>query len=589
VVLGAALFAPAGCALYEEAPPEETGAARDELFGRDVWAEVGKYPVAPFAAAMMHRNGFFARTMAVAPAFERCVAATMNAQYMNCVDPDPGLPRSVQISNAWTRVRNSHAHNEYDYDPNGTGFSAAVLPGSESSAFGTQHVRLGFSFNPEDSLWDGLTGPEPWHWFASLPIHEFMHNLGYHHVDNYPNGEEVRRDCVEANGRPSYYAQGEPSAVRIYDLCGEALVLQSFDICGDLRVGCGVGRLRLLSTWTGVFSDAQPPSATCECVRDPRHMIALRSNATGSMVTALNRGGGALRTDAGVDIGPKQWLSVMDSNGGASWSGTDPVSMKSWSGPLVRRNAAGLFDAASPVPFYLQLAPSIPGTIEDGDVVRLQAGSWFAREIDGSLASASASLATSFTVVEPRRDHLVYLKTIHRADDGAELYVSYDDSGLLFDATTSATLSEDSMLGAAGGAYAKAAAAFWIVDWNGKTLRDGDVVSLESLHRSAYVSVATGDHLGQARLATAAGPYERFVINIADGSTGDVTYTNDGNASNDHHRVTFRTAINRFLTAMPPDELGYEFQIRSHGTTEGWWQQFGIIFVQEYDRHRPTW
>lgn len=140
----------------------------------------------------------------------------------------------------------------------------------------------------------------------------------------------------------------------------------------------------------------------------------------------------------------------------------------------------------------------------------------------------------------------------------------------------------------------KASAAFWVVDWNGGSLQDGDSVSLESFENDTYhyVSVRDGDHTGQARLLNAVNTYEKFTINITDGSTGTVVYSNDGNAANDHNRVSFRSANGTYMTAMPPDY--FDGQILNYATNDTpvstyVWQGFDVIFVNEFDRNRPTW
>ncbi|MBL8682479.1 MAG: hypothetical protein JNK05_25150 [Myxococcales bacterium] len=233
--------------------------------------------------------------------------------------------------------------------------------------------------------------------------------------------------------------------------------------------------------------------------------------------------------------------------------------------------------ADSTTPVDVRVTPVSAGSVSDGTVVQMSSGATYAANNGSTLAAVSTNGAANqlLTVVEPRRAHLVYLRTYHGT------YVNRDASMALYNQRTNAELSGTN-------AAVKASAAFWVIDWNGGELQDGDWISLESFENSSYhyASVIDGDHTGHARLANAVTAYEKFRINILNGATGSVTYSNDG-AANDNNVVSLQSSHGTFLTAMPANY--YSSQIRNYGPYEGDWQRFEIVFVQEFDRHRPTW
>ncbi|MGE0326723.1 MAG: hypothetical protein AB7K71_19350 [Polyangiaceae bacterium] len=542
---------------------------------------------APFPAAYAERALEKARIVASSNAFAQCVATTMDAQYMNCSDPNQDFSREDQIDLAWDHFRAAQTRHIQILH------TRAALDGSEfSGPFGEEYGTCGISvqghynedFEGGEGVedWDTYAQFKPWNFRAAGMIHEFTHELNYWHTDD--NSSQAA--CAARNGRASYYERGEPSLPYIYGDCAGQLIEDSYRQC---RGSCPAGQMKLLASWTGVASDDQTSTA-CQCVKDPRHVVALRSTTTGQVVTALNGGNDELRTNWSANIGAWQWLYVFDYTG-QNWRSNEVVSVRAFNADLFPNLAdatddsegyvglpggSAYFTATSQAPFGLQFKSS--GTIRNGSVVQIKAAGTYAKNDGAHLARTSnaADPATQFEVIEPRREHLVYLRSFHGN------YVHRDAAGQLYNTLTDADMLSTDLT-------RRSSAAFWVIDWNGGDLRDGDKISLESFQdgKYQYLSVRDGDHLGHARLSNTAGPFETFTVNILDGSAGKVTYSNDGRSGNDHNRISLRSENGTYLTAMPSDY--YASQIRNYSTVENAWQGFDLIYVQEYDRHRAAW
>jgi hypothetical protein len=561
-----------------DAAGEDVGEAEDALFGRVEFQSVGSNYAPPFPAAFANRALEHARVVGVTSAFATCVQNSMQAQYHNCNDVNGSLSRSQQISEAWDSFRNSFANILHQHNETASG---SLWSGMSGNGFDTHGINTHSQYNSENGFWAGLADYEPWHWNTGGMVHEFTHTLGYWHAD----GAAAQQACVNADpfdGWNSYYQDGEPSAPYIYGNCASAVVKESWEACGDIHEGCSYGRMRLLSSWTGTYGTDQT-SGSCVCVRDPRHTLALETSS-GHFVTADGASAGALTTATQV-VGPNEFVTVMDRNGGSSWWGTDDVYLKSREDGILYRGGF-FFHANGTSGHTMRLVPVSGSTVDNGDDVRIVSGGYYAYD-DGAYVRPSLSSTGAnrvFTVREPSRQHLVYLRTSYSTFVRAD-----QDTGWMYGGRTQDELMEDSIAGGDAGAQRKASAAFWIIDWDGGELMDGDVVSLEAFENDGgrYVSIRGGNNTGLARLRGAIGEHEKFTINILDGTAGPVVYTNDG-VANDHHRITFQTMTGKYLRAVALTPTS-EPLLMGDGPDEGTYQRFYVFPVQEFDQHRPTW
>lgn len=313
-------------------------------------------------------------------------------------------------------------------------------------------------------------------------------------------------------------------------------------------------------------------------------------------MTALNGGNDVMRTNWTSNIGAWQTFFVKDLNGGF-WQSGDDVTVRSFNADLYPNlidNSDGTEGFLWPSVSYWRTTSSTPRVLQfigpviigNGSTVRLRMGSTYARDDVTYVRTTTSSTDTRnyWTVLEPRTDWVVYLKTAH----GRYVSRSSSDGGYDGVSLSSAVLADYDDL---NDLRSQARAAFHVIDWNGGTLNDGDSVSLRTFdaHQSLYLSVRAGDHLGQATSLNAAGPYETFVINLSGGQTGALAYSNDGVSSNDKNVVSFRSENGTYLTARPWNDPVYPNEVHNYGTYEGAWQWFTIIPVQEVTRNRPGW
>lgn len=564
---------------------EPVGAAAEEpLFGRVSYRASGGGTVTPFSAVHIERSMFHARTVARSPAFRTCVENHMNANYVPqgsgsvlAGDPAGGTAEALHRLEDFA---NPVEFLDYAYGGDSAGASASV----NQSEYGHNFINT-YMFDEEQLDGEIGWGGQPWGIRAEVMVHEYMHSRGYWH----PGDLALMRNI---------------SAPYIIGRCASAVINRSSDACTGGIHACTAGSLNLVTSWTGTLDTTQT-TTSCACRRDPLHVVALNSSSTNAMVTAYNGGGSTLRTDWGTSIGAWQWFYLYDTTGG-NLVNNDQIYLRSWAGHFVRRTSTGWFADAWSNPMMRILRVGGPGTIADGTAVRLtdSLGVNYAYNDGAGLGTTTTATGSSrsFIIREPRRDHLVYLRTYHALHSSGVCDADHDDNPLESDnncryvhrgddnfayVTRLDTELDDPPHGAAD--EDKAEAAFWVLDWDGGELEDGDVVSFESFEGGSYgyLSVAAGDHTGHASFANAVGTYERFTLNILDGTTGAVTYSNDS-MSGDHNRVSLRSANGTYLSAVPPAPAG-DGTLRNYGATESIWTWFDIVPVSQYDEARAGW
>lgn len=380
-----------------------------------------------------------------------------------------------------------------------------------------------------------------------------MHTLGYNHVDT-PAEQQA---CATAHGRASYYEFGEPSAPYIYDSCAHHLIDYSESVCSGGVKSCPPGQLRLRTSWTGKATDSQSGTA-CSCYRDPRHVVALRTHNTGQTVTAMNGGGGELRTNWATASGAWQWMYVYDFNGG-NWSSGDHVRVRTFSGHNWRRNGGTIIDAVttSATNSVFSFNRFGGGQIGNGSQVNIRTPLYFNDWVrDGGTAlrlviNEPTDNSHRFHVVEPSREHLVYIRSPHQ-ESGQYRYVDFDpntSSSFAWNRALRSDLTSNDI-------DREVATAFWIVDWNGGQLMHNDLVSLQRYGYDSYDYLSTPD-TGHARFANGVGQlgYQTFRIRRHTAGSGAVQHNDT---------ITLESvALGTYLTAMPHDY--FDYQIRCYG------------------------
>ena len=268
---------------------------------------------------------------------------------MNCDDPRQSYPTvNGQIPFAWGDFKSAGNDMSYGRRP------SSDQPGADASAtyetgdrYGTHHTTFYDGWTMLEGDWGSYSGYAPWHWRTGTIIHEFMHTMGYKHMDS----ESSQQACADRNDRATYYERGQPSLPYIYDNCARKLVMASYDQCGaeSLRGDCPVGHMKLLQNWQGTYSTVQTAGPeTGVCVQDPRHLIALKSISNNRYVTAVNGGGGATSTTAST-VGAWQFFHALDvrpaqgPGEGKLWWGYDPVFLKAFNGDYLRQGSDGTY------------------------------------------------------------------------------------------------------------------------------------------------------------------------------------------------------------------------------------------------------
>lgn len=451
----------------------------------------------------------------------------------------------------------------------------------------------------------------PWHIWAGSAIHEFSHTHNYRHMDASCGGANCTDpNCQWTRTRPdgggcggsgtppagmtienasparrefcawlrrgddrAYYLDGiDPSAPYIMGNCAAALVYQSHQACGKATNGCGPGQLRLLSSWQGFYNEEQSDSSSgCTCVSDPRHVVALRTPSY-YYLTAAGGGGGGIWPWYSGNQGAWQWFYMIDLNRGSLVHG-DPIQVKTFQGALdVNGVPAGSwmtpwFSATGTSPTTLTIYNNGSGSIGNNSSIRLRytPSGWWANADTANLTyTSSMSLSTSFTVYEPRREHLVYFRTYHNR------YVEAPSAGgvLAYNRRTEAELYN-------GTEQQQGESAFWVLDHNGGQLLSGDSISLETFWGESYHYLSTWEGgTGQLRGRNSLGDYERFVVTKVSGSPGTVIGHNDV--------IVLRSAQGNYLTAMPSSYGSSE--LRNYVSTPGNWERLTVRMVSQHDR-----
>lgn len=563
----------------------------------------------PFAAAQWERGHRYARTVVSSTPFEQCVSNTMRARYIACGDePNSNATIDVKVASVMEMLRQFNNNVQMSCAANGS--SEAAYQGYKT--YGSHDMTMGSGYHESLGDWNTYGGPgrefEPWNWRVGDSIHEFMHTHDYVHVggDNCTGSG----DCTDANcqwttrcggsGVPprtmtwstagasseefcasrwlgddrAYYSRGEPSAVYIADSCGGAIVQQSRTVCKRKATDgpCAANELYLLKGWTGKSDDPQDPGAECGCVADPRTLISL--SGRNGRLSAIDGGGREIRTSETTAWGPWQTFYAIDYLG-QGWMNYDFVQLKTFGGNWVNHD----FSARRNVPWRIQIGSSALGLnpLRTGASVTMRSnspiGDRYASDNGANLSYVSVTSpltdAQRFYLEVVQREQIVYLRGAHGG------YITEDSNGVLWNTTPDSTLADTRV----SANPSKAAAAFWILDWNGGNLESGDSVSLQGFRGDRWHYVSTSfSPAGQMRMRHSAGRDERFVIRKVSGTPGSMI--------NDKDVISLRSRNGNYVTAMPADA---SYELRNAGTWEGPWQRFTLRMVQHHDRFRATW
>jgi hypothetical protein len=196
---------------------------------------------------------------------------------------------------------------------------------------------------------------------------------------------------------------------------------------------------------------------------------------------------------------------------------------------------------------------------------------------DGSKVVSTLGAGTPYTVIEPRH-HLVYISTHH------DRFVNVDADGSIHNRRTRAEVNYATRLDPQpetldGARVAlQASAAFWLIDWNGGQLLDGDRISLQVFKDDAQHFVSTFGRAGSTRWRNGAGADETFEFRRVGGTRGAPINHRDS--------VTLRSATGNYLLAAPPDYL--DAQILNTATVPREWETFQMHFVHSYDSDRTS-
>lgn len=609
----------AGCAGAD--PEGETDLAGDEEVGEVEQALDGRIryqsSCTPFNVALLERSMQYARTVASTPAFEQCVRNTMAQQYINCADPNKGLPLATQIDRAVQTIRYADNHLTFECS-HADGDAWAANQGYGTT--GEHGIIIGNANDPEYHDWDGLylaPGNEfmPWNFRAATMVHEFMHTHDYNHMDPACHAEGACDDNPQCawtshcggSGVPpagvtsvatagaaaqqycsyekygvdwAYYYYGEPSLPYIMGSCAGRIVEESHEACGKATAAGACSdwsALRLLTSWTGEESQEQSDSASCGCYEDPRKVVALRTHS-GQAVTAVNGGGNQTRTNWGTTTGAWQYFTMIDQDGNGALYEGDGIQLKTHGGQWLQ----GDYQTSNSTPAVNRIfRASGSGPIRDGAQIKIgnfwhnpatAANEWRYASAGPVLLGATASSSAAqnvFTVEHPRRDTVVRLQ----ASSGYYLRVNGSGGPMM------AWSNQLSSTTVAGTPPEQSEGAFWLVDHNGGQLVSGDVVSFEALWGDSYLYLSVaGIGTGQVRTAAGISETSRFVITRVAGP-GVI-----GRAD----QVTLKSSSGNLLTANLPAAGG---QLTNSGTagSVGSAQRFKFYPVSQHDQLRPTW
>ncbi len=509
-------------------PDDAIGVAQDDLLGK----HEGQAECSPFTEGLIDQSSRMARIVMNSNAFAQCVSQRMNANYEGCgQDPFPTSSRATQIALAWQALwKDNHVGYHCPYTVNDGSSAAAYYQGWGEQE--TKYIELVDDWSESFPDWSWYSGVQPLDWRASDIVHEFMHTHDYKHPDS---------------GCPAGYSGGTDSVPYIYGKCVYDVIDASYNACSGFDAQ-DTDELRLVSSW--------PATSACTVVSDLEHRFALRTY-NGRFVRPVSAGG------AGVDAvgyGHGSWETVffIDINRGRLMSG-DLVYIKTSEGHFLRASGGGV-DALNASPLSSSAFTVIKvggGEIDAGSQIQLRAydSRYVVAEGGGGGAvnanRTSASIWETFTVEAPRRDHVIRLRA---ESTGRFLEVGADGKGYV-----NAPQSDDEDQ------------AFWILDHNRGELRDGDLISLETLRSGHFLSTCTSGTGHVQMNADYTSACSKYTIVKLGGSPGS------GIAHGDP--IALRASNADYLTGIPYYP-GFSYQLWNYSTGIGPWQRFIVDMVQ---------
>jgi len=585
----------------------------------------------PFFAASFERTADLVGYTLNSAAFRQCVSARMRAQYMDCGDAYTASSIDDAINGVFHALENgNHYRWVCHVDPNYPGIGAHLGDwGTHETK--TLWVNAGSGaredaaewFAPPSTVW-------PWNHAVAGAIHEFLHQQGYDHTAE-------TRACALAHGRAEteYYLNNEPSAPYIVDSCAYDVITLS-GLLGPIegsRNGCGSDEVRLVSTWptgagpataggyqfcethadcsggaechrehagahrrgfcgtceTDAHCSRLGASYTCQagwcrdtritipttCVPNLRRELTMLSIATNQPVRrSMSDGDSAVFLAANAPGRSRSLTSfwLTDGNRGQLLDG-DVVHLKSWLDTWVGPSAINVRDDR-PMPVDLVIRGASPGPIGPG--------SWFSLESGGAtiepIVGETPFLRTRVTPTSRR--YLRYERTSRRL-----VYLAAEEWGRWTENVSGAGILKSQY---PSSAEPRRDSAFWMIDQNGGTLRNGELVSFETLEGTRFWSTATEGE-GFVRLNRISyGWDETFQVSC-------ITCTDPYDIGHGDLVALRAMGTNKYLTHMPRDF--YPYQVRAWGEWVGPWQETRIVEVNQYrnpatpltDVTRPTW
>jgi hypothetical protein len=330
-----------------------------------------------------------------------------------------------------------------------------------------------------------------------------------------------------------------------------------------------------VTTLAGAFS----PTAVCYTTK--RHRVSIRTG-TNTFFQAANAGGSTLNAAA---PGPGVWeqFFLIDINGGYLMH-DDAISLRTTQGSFIRVSSSvgGLVsadaasDSSSSARFIIKRFPA-GGPINAGDTFMLLSVSR-ARYVTainnggGNLVSDQPNPQAweQFTLEDPRRAHLVYLRNTEVSGSAAT------SSG--WDKVISARLTDNVLFqrfktGAGNPIHPEEA--FWVYDHNGGLLMSGDQISFETgrpetIFMSTCSSGTSGNVRGDSWFANNC---SRFTI-TREAGPGEIVHSD---------RIFLRSVgQNRFLTWVPGNfpDVAQRNRLRNDASFAGSTERFRIEAVQ---------
>ena len=606
IVTGAVLaLGGLGCSAgtQPERMPRETGTASQSLFSRITYQgdPSSQKAVQPFTAAYTERVMSFNRSMAASTAFHDCFFNTANAYYQyQSGDPNGSLPHASQVLSAWENLQKSDDALTFDiFDQPDAGASA---PLGSPTDYETQLIQLSNGFRADNPDWancwcgSGCEVPanwacwstathlngssreryQPWNWTSGTFLHEYMHTRGYNHLGALHSPNDGRDDSINYIMTDCAYEVVQESDRQCDDGAGHGIMHNT---------ACGATQLRFLSSWSGTRMTSQT-SSSCECVSDPLHQITIETLA-GESWTADSGGSSSASflTNWSSGLGAWQTLYVRSYGPRGTWADGSPTEIKVFNGQYgtatFGANGTGLATANDYWRFQNLSFPGQPVATGASVTIRSNAG-WWAKDTGTSIAATAVAPSGSlsgyrFVVEEPTRT-LVYLKSNYNH----RFLTNTADPGLIT-LRTDGDLSYGTQLRSApatpddNAIAAQADAAYWLIDWNGGTLNDGDSVSFQLFHRDAWSFLSTLHTAGQLRQSWSAWADEAFTVHDAAVPAGAAVRHGDS--------ITLKSSIAHYMTATG---LAASAPVDTSSTTENPQTMFALFFVYRYDYDRSA-